>query len=58
MTEAKLMIELSPMPGVEPEKSEDIARKVLGPRRVPGAPDRLKDDAAKTPMRLDPGLTA
>jgi hypothetical protein len=48
--------------GVEPEKPEDdIQREQLGPRGVPGAPDRAKmtpQREKKTPKRIEPGHAA
>jgi hypothetical protein len=45
--------------GVEPERSEeDVQREQLGPRGVPGAPDRAKmtpQREKKTPKQIDPG---
>lgn len=47
---------------IELEKSEDdIQRKQLGPRGVPGAPDPAKmtpQREEKTPKHVDPGHTA
>lgn len=51
-----------PINGVEPDKTEDdIQREQLGPRGVPGAPDRARmtpQREKKTSENPDPGHTA
>jgi hypothetical protein len=51
-----------PINGVEPNESEDdIQRKQLGPRGVPGVPDPAKmtpQSGKETPENVKPGHTA